>query len=79
MKYHANCLKRMSDQLSETTRVEALQQKRRIKEAVKGLLKKNTQRARDRGDDEPLPKRRMKGADVTNETCTSGCIYTCVS
>lgn len=57
IKYHTNCW--AADQLSEETRLEASQQKRRIKEAVDHRLKK---RGRDEGTDRP--NKRLKEADT---------------
>lgn len=63
IKYHANCWLRLAGQLSDTTTLEASQQKRRIKEAVEDRLKK---RARDDGTDRTSPNKRFKDTDATS-------------
>lgn len=63
IKYHANCSSIPSGQLSDTTTLEASQQKRRINKAVKDRLKK---RARDDGTDRTSPNKRFKDTGATS-------------
>ena len=65
-KNHAKCSERMADRLSETTRLEACQQKRRINDAVKDSLNKNAKRALDGEGSQGLPKKRRKDAHTTS-------------
>lgn len=77
-KNHAKCSEQMADQLSETTRLEAFQQKRRINDAVKDSL--NKKRAWDGEGSQGLPKKRNAHATSAlqisrqsdNETYISG-------
>ncbi|KAI0163857.1 hypothetical protein GGR57DRAFT_268164 [Xylariaceae sp. FL1272] len=64
-KYHKACVTRMGGRLSETTRVEASQQKSRIANSVIKLLHTNIRKARDRGGDKPSSDRRTNDFETS--------------
>lgn len=75
-KNHANCITRMADQLSETKRVEAIQQKRRINDKVTKLLYAKTERFRRTSHQKAVSATSTLDAtglrDAGSETCGSG-------